>query len=340
MKKLTLKYIIGYCLFLLLVFFISSCDVKADVIKYKFWGVESISDSVKNTYFNPNETNTYSRDYVLFNGSERFFSYSYCGTGFIDFAFPNDYEGVTSLVGYSTGGSCFTQGRDGYVYSVYFVAKQVNDAGNGNLSLLFNTLTVNNNSYDVYITGLNLLSVSSIPAGVRIPTYDGEFTTLNTKIDTVEQAIEEVKKAQSETLTEQKKTNEELKKTNDTLTDDSIDTSKTQIEDKSADASKSPISSLLTLPLKILGNINTGLSGACSPFSLGTMFGTELILPCINLENRLGTWLWGLIDSFFCIFLIYNVGMLAVKIWTDVIMMKDFFSQLYKPDSEKGDKKE
>ena len=70
------------------------------------------------------------------------------------------------------------------------------------------------------------------------------------------------------------------------------------------------------------------------------MFGTELILPCIDLESRLGSWLWGLIDSFFCIFLIYNVGMLAVKIWTDVIMMKDFFSQLYKPDSEKGDRKE
>lgn len=138
----------------------------------------------------------------------------------------------------------------------------------------------------------------------------------------------------------QNKTNEKLNDIDKSLTDDTIDSSKTNIEDKSADASKSPISSLLTLPLKILGNINTGLSGTCSPFSLGTMFGTELILPCINLENRLGSWLWGLIDSFFCIFLIYNVGMLAVKIWTDVIMMKDFFSQLYKPDSEKGDKKE
>lgn len=125
-----------------------------------------------------------------------------------------------------------------------------------------------------------------------------------------------------------------------TLKDDNIDTSKTSIEDKSADASNSPISSLLTLPLKLLNNINTGLSGTCSSFNLGSLFGTDLILPCINLEQRLGTFLWGLIDSFFCIFLIYNVGMLAIKIWTDVIMMKDFFSDLYKPSGEKGGKKE
>lgn len=133
---------------------------------------------------------------------------------------------------------------------------------------------------------------------------------------------------------------EEQQKTNKTLTDDTIDTSKTDIEDKSADASNSPISSLLTLPLKLLNNINTGLSGTCSAFNLGSFFGTDLILPCINLEQRLGAFLWGLIDSFFCIFLIYNVGMLAIKIWTDVIMMKDFFSDLYKPSGEKGGKKD
>lgn len=125
---------------------------------------------------------------------------------------------------------------------------------------------------------------------------------------------------------------------NDTLKDDNIDTSKTTIEDKSADASNSPISSLLTLPLKLLNNIHTGLSGTCSALNLGSLLGTDLVLPCVNLEQRLGSYLWGLIDYAFCIFLIYNVGMLAVKIWTDVIMMRDFFSELYKPQGEKGGK--
>lgn len=133
-------------------------------------------------------------------------------------------------------------------------------------------------------------------------------------------------------------TNDKLDNIDGTLKDDNIDTSKTTIEDKSADASKSPISSLLTLPLKLLNNIHTGLSGTCSSLNLGSLLGTDLVLPCINLEQRLGSYLWGLIDYAFCIFLIYNVGMLAVKIWTDVIMMRDFFSELYKPQGEKGGK--
>lgn len=150
--------------------------------------------------------------------------------------------------------------------------------------------------------------------------------------------------ATQSSINQLQETNNEIKQgitdVDNTLKDDNIDTSKTTIEDKSADASNSPISSLLTLPLKLLNNINTGLSGTCSAFNLGSLFGTDLILPCINLEQRLGSFLWGLIDSFFCIFLIYNVGMLAIKIWTDVIMMKDFFSDLYKPSGEKGGKKE
>lgn len=133
-------------------------------------------------------------------------------------------------------------------------------------------------------------------------------------------------------------TNDKLDNIDDTLKDDNIDNSKTTIEDKSADASNSPISSLLTLPLKLLNNIHTGLSGTCSSLNLGSLLGTDLVLPCINLEQRLGSYLWGLIDYAFCIFLIYNVGMLAVKIWTDVIMMRDFFSELYKPQGEKGGK--
>lgn len=88
---------------------------------------------------------------------------------------------------------------------MYFMAKQVHDAGNGNSSIMFNTYMKNRNGYNVLINVLSLTSVSSIPAGVKIPNYSGDFNTINTKIDTVEQAVEEVKRAQNENLNEQKK---------------------------------------------------------------------------------------------------------------------------------------
>lgn len=135
--------------------------------------------------------------------------------------------------------------------------------------------------------------------------------------------------------------NNSINNVDDTLKDDNVNVSESSITDNSASVSDSPISDLLILPIKLLTNISNGLQGTCTSFNLGSLFGTDLILPCINLESRLGSFLWGLIDSLFCIFLIYNVGMLAIKIWTDVIMMKDVFSDLYKPSSEKkgGEKK-
>lgn len=191
-------------------FLIGSFKVKADIVEYKFIDYVSTSSSLKRTNFSANEQYTYTRDYVLFNGNERFFAFSYCATGRFDFGFPNDIEGVTSRIGYSTGGSCSVQGYQGSVYTVYFVAQQINDAGNGNLSIMFNTKMINTSRYNVFIDVLSLTSVDSIPAGVQIPTYDGEFSTINTKIDTVEQAVQEVKKAQNEQSNEQKKTNDKL----------------------------------------------------------------------------------------------------------------------------------
>lgn len=214
----------------------------------------------------------------------------------------------------------YNSSYDGGTVTNFYFDYDVSDSGAGSFTTTFNFLHFGGS--------FQLLSVSS-------STTPYDVTSGLSDID-----ISSLEKQQKDILDEQKKTTEQQQKTNDTLKDDNIDTSKTNINDKSADASKSPISSLLTLPLKLLNNINTGLSGTCSSFNLGSLFGTELSLPCINLEQRLGTFLWGLIDSFFCIFLIYNVGMLAIKIWTDVIMMKDFFSQLYSPQSEKGGKKE
>ncbi len=320
MKKLTLKYIIGYSLFLLLVFFISSCDVKADIIQYKFIDYVSTSATIKQTNFSANETYTYTRDYVLFNGNDKFFAFNYCANGPFDFSFPNDIEGVTSVVGYSIGGSCYVQGVEGYNYTMYFMAKQVNDAGNGNLSIMFNTQIHNRASYYVVIDFLSLTSVSSIPAGVQIPTYDGEFSTLNTKIDTVEQAVEEVKKAQSETLTEQKKTN-------DTLTDDDVTDSTNKANEFFSGFTTDTfgLTSIITAPLELIGSIT---SSTCSPLGLKVPFveNKTINLPCMSsiYQQHFG--------SFLTIYQTITFGIIAYWVCVRIFaLVKDFKN----PDTDK-----
>lgn len=279
---------------------------------------------------------SYTADYFLFASSGGMPNYLYvdlCSTGNAPTVWVTGFGGNTKVQPdtkvYKVNKPCSVSGYSASVYRFTFNITSYDDAGGGNLGLQFNTRLFSNTSYTTFFRILNITYSDSLSyADIELSNSDAIIDTNNKILD-----------KQAETNNKLDETNKNIKETNDTLKDDNIDTSKTTIEDKSADASNSPISSLLTLPLKLLNNINTGLSGTCSAFNLGSLFGTDLILPCINLEQRLGTFLWGLIDSFFCIFLIYNVGMLAVKIWTDVIMMKDFFSELYKPSGEKGGKK-
>lgn len=327
MKKLTLKYILGYAIFLIIVFLISSCKVDAAIVQYKFIDYDSTSSTLKSTNFAAHEEYTYTRDYVLFNGNERFFAFSYCATARFDFGFPNDFEGVTSRIGYSTGGSCNVQGYQGSVYTVYFVAQQVNDAGNGNLSIMFNTKVINTANYNVFIDVLSLTSVDSIPAGVQIPTYDGEFSTLNTKIDTVEQAVEEVKKAQSETLTEQKKTNEELKKTNDTLTDDDVGDSTNKANEFFSGFTTDTfgLTSIITAPLELIASIT---SSTCSPLGLKVPFldNKTLNLPCMS---SIYSQYFG---SFLTIYQTITFGIIAYWVCVRIFaLVKDFKN----PDTDK-----
>ena len=317
--KYFLKYVLGYALFLLIVFLISSAKPKADIIEYKFIDYVSNSATIKETNFAADETYTYTRDYVLFNGSDKFFAFNYCATGPFDFSFPNDIEGVTSVVGYSTGGQCYVQGYEGYNYTLYFMAKQINDAGNGNLSIMFNTSVHNRASYTVFINVLSLTSVSSIPAGVQIPTYDGEFSTLNTKIDTVEQAVEEVKKAQNENLNEQKKTNDLL--TDETAPDLDIDSMVGWLP-------AGPVDSILNLPLTFFNSLTTNLSKTCKPINVPLPYlDKNYELPCIKqLFAKFGNFstIWNLyVGTFVSVLILYSYLLRLYKYIDETLKFRD-----------------
>lgn len=297
---------------LLLIPFLFISNVKADIVQYKFIDYESTSGTMKQTNFSANESYTYPRDYVLFNGNDKFFAFNYCATAPFDFSFPNDFEGVTSLVGYSTGGRCYVQGYEGYNYTVYFMAKQVHDAGNGNLSIMFNTFIRNRASYVAFINVLSLTSVASIPAGVQIPTYDGEFSTLNTKLDTVEQAVAEVKKAQNENLNEQKKTNE-------TLTDDNTqgaqDSAGGFFNDFTTDTHG--LTAIITAPLSLISKIT---SASCSPLVIPLPFvDKDLTLPCM------GAIYSQYFGSFLSIYQVITFGIIAYWVCVRIFnLVKDF----------------
>lgn len=70
-----------------------------------------------------------------------------------------------------------------------------------------------------------------------------------------------------------------------------------------------PLDYLLTLPTHLLQKINTVLSAnSCSRVSFGSLYGTELYLPCIDFASLLGSNIWNTIDLF------VGVGLLVMVI--------------------------
>lgn len=96
---------------------------------------------------------------------------------------------------------------------------------------------------------------------------------------------------------------EAQEETNDTLKDDSVDNDKAEsdIDDmKDKVASNGSITQLLTLPITLYQSILNSLNGSCTSFSLGSLYNHNLTLPCINLQNLLGSTLYGIIDILCC----------------------------------------
>ena len=90
---------------------------------------------------------------------------------------------------------------------------------------------------------------------------------------------------------------------NDTLNNDDVDSSKTTstLEDLSEDLpTNSVISDLLLLPVRLFQNVVNSINGSCSSFNLGSLYGSNLTLPCINIESLIGSTLWSVIDILFC----------------------------------------
>lgn len=82
------------------------------------------------------------------------------------------------------------------------------------------------------------------------------------------------------------------------------------------------ITDILTLPITLLSSIVNNINNSCSSFSLGSLFGTNITLPCIDISALIGSGLWTTIDILFSGFMILNIGKKFVKIFNDFTNLK------------------
>lgn len=112
--------------------------------------------------------------------------------------------------------------------------------------------------------------------------------------------------------------------TQNTIKDDSVDSPNSSINTiKGSLASNGVITSLVVLPVTLYQAILNSVNGTCSTFSLGTLYGTSLTIPCINVSNYLGTTLWGSIDVIISGIFIYMISRKMVKVFHQLSSLKE-----------------
>lgn len=229
--------------------------------------------------------------------------------------------------------------------SYYYNLDQQHDMGNGTYLLEYgqvveftSNFTSNGISQDFYYNdkpNFTSFTIKRFDLECLDCNYDGGSTGSNQDI-----IDNQNKNTQNVIINQDKNTqdiidnnNKNFDEVNKNLTDDNVDNDnvKNFIDDLQLDESNSPVSDLAIMPLTLLNAYVSGFNSSCSPFSLGSLYGSELSLPCINLQSYLGSDLFSIIDGLFCIFMIYNIAMLCISIFESITSFDDSLNALYTP---------
>ena len=155
--------------------------------------------------------------------------------------------------------------------------------------------------------------------------YDTE-QTLEDSLSGVEDKLNTQNNKTDELIGKTEETNKELGDLNNNITNDNIDNNNVsnafndfeEFIDENA-----TISSLITLPVTLFSAILNGMQNSCSPFNLGSLYGEDLILPCINISKYLGSTLWTMIDIIISGFAIYFISQKFIKVFNNFSSMKE-----------------
>lgn len=125
--------------------------------------------------------------------------------------------------------------------------------------------------------------------------------------------------AQQQTTTAVEDNTQAVNDVNDTLNNSNVSINSLP----SDNLNLGPISALVTLPITALNNIINAFSGTCTPFNIGSLLGTNLVFPCIDIESFIGSFLWNTIDIIVTGIYIFGIRKHFVDLFYKLVSLKD-----------------
>lgn len=190
------------------------------------------------------------------------------------------------------------------------------------------TLTSSTSYVNIYFQNYDQLL--STPMDIYLARYwdvarSGTIDALYQLID-LERTGNTIANSQSnaiQTQTEEiKKQTQAIKDMNDTIKSEDAPSDSQYRSLSDNNANNGVINQLITMPITLAQSYLNGFNSSCTPFRLGTLYGEELILPCINPQNYLGA-IWSVIDVIISGIFIFVFGKKLVKIFNDVTNLKE-----------------
>ena len=208
---------------------------------------------------------------------------------------------------------------------------------NSNFKCMYNNSTYTGGTiriinFDIYPT--TFMSQSGYEAFVSFQLTQGssiqyiDFVVDNEKYVNINNYLDQsIIIIQSETNNLLQQQNNNTNNINNSINDSSIPNN-SEISSKFSDfdnflPTNNTISSLLTMPITLFTNVLNSINANCSLFNLGSLMGTNITLPCINLQSLLGNTLWSLIDVLFSGLFVFVIGKKFIKVFNNFSSLKE-----------------
>lgn len=191
---------------------------------------------------------------------------------------------ITGPVGGQVGGS------EGLPYKAFATINGIPNLFNQSWNTFYRIDSVN-----VYYTGSNELQMQE------------EMNNINSNLD---EQIQQDKEQHEETM--------------NTITSSDVDSPNNLFSEfESYLPENGVITELITLPVSLFQKVLSSINGSCSQYNLGNLMGTDLILPCINISNYLGSSLWNVIDILFSGLFVLVISKKMIKAFNNFSSMEE-----------------
>ena len=239
-----------------------------------------------------------------------------------------DYTGNSNGVTYqivrtglsSTG--LFDGQKDG-VIRIRFLW-QANAQSGQSYPTLYRSGTIYN--YGGSVNYLGGIRIKSITCGYQsdMPTLDDYQIEQNNKLGEIKNVLDGVNSGIAQINAFADELINATKEMQDTMKDDSIEQNNPQFDEfDDYLANNGVITNLVSMPVTLFTKILNTLNGTCTTYNLGSLYGTNLTLPCIVISDYLGTPLWGVIDVIISGILIYSISRHFVKMFNKMSSLEE-----------------